>query len=107
MSAKLHEAKGGLNMKYYSETLNKFYESEKDCTEAEKAYKEELEAKKAKEKELAEGRKARAKEVEEAYKAALEAQKKYNSLVKDFCHDYGSFHMTLTEPFDLFDWLRI
>lgn len=99
-------------MKYYSETLNKFYESEKDCTEAEKAYKEELEAKKAKEKELAEGRKARAKEVEEAIEMLKSARKHYEKVLAEFCKDYGAFHMSVDKSdsddffglFDLFRW---
>ena len=63
-------------MKYYSELVKKNFDSEQECLDAEKKYKEE--------------RAARAKEVNEAYKKYLELRAK-------FLEDYKSFHMTLTE----------
>ena len=65
-------------MKYYSETLNKVFENEKDCLDAEKEYKEKVEEEEKRKKELADSRKIRAKEVEDAYKAIIDAQKHYN-----------------------------
>lgn len=89
-------------MKYYSETLNKLYDSEKELIQAEgEAKKAELE-KIRKEKAAKEARATRAKEVEEAIKAADVAKAKANQLLKDFTKDYGYFHMSYT-PKDVED----
>lgn len=87
-------------MKYYSETLNKVFENEKDCLNAEKEYKAKVEAEEKRKKELADSRKTRAKEVEDAYKAVINAQKHYNELLTSFCKEYGSFHMTFSTTDD-------
>jgi hypothetical protein len=87
-------------MKYYSETLNKVFENEKDCLNAEKEYKAKVEAEEKRKKELADSRKARAKEVEDAYKAVIDAQKHYNELKNKFVDDFGSFHMTFSTTDD-------
>ena len=81
-------------MKYYVESLNKFYETAADALKAEEIYNKKVEEEKAKKAKLDEERKARAKEVEDAYKAAAEAEKKYIELKQKFIKDYGSFHMT-------------
>lgn len=85
-------------MKYYSETLKRTYDSEKECLKAEEEYSRALAEKEAKAKELSETRKARAKEVEDAYKAAADANNKYIELRNAFLRDYHSFHMTITDP---------
>ena len=87
---------------YKSEVLNKEFETEQECLDAEKKYEEEH----AKELALKEERAERAKEVQDAYKHYLELRAK-------FIEDYKSYHMTLTEKdlpalntinwFDLFD----
>lgn len=87
-------------MKYYSETLNKVFENEKDCLDAEKEHKEKVEAEEKRKKELADSRKVRAKEVEDAYKAIIDAQKHYNELKNKFVEDFGSFHMTFSTTDD-------
>jgi len=87
-------------MKYYSETLNKVFENEKDCLNAEKEYKAKVEAEEKRKKELADSRKTRAKEVEDAYKAVIDAQKRYNELKNKFVDDFGSFHMTFSTTDD-------
>ena len=99
-------------MKYYSETLNKIFENEKDCLNAEKEHKEKVEAEEKRKKELADSRKIRAKEVEDAYKAIIDAQKHYNELLTNFCKEYGSFHCTITDEdfptnvlFNFLNWL--
>ena len=99
-------------MKYYSETLNKVFENEKDCLKAEKEHKEKVEAEEKHKKELADSRKIRAKEVEDAYKAVIDAQKHYNELLTNFCKEYGSFHCTITNEdfpanilFNFLNWL--
>ena len=87
-------------MKYYSETLNKVFENEKDCLNAEKEYKAKVEAEEKRKKELVDSRKARAKEVEDAYKAVIDTQKHYNGLKNKFVDDFGSFHMTFSTTDD-------
>lgn len=87
-------------MKYYSETLNKVFENEKDCLDAEKEYKAKVEAEEKRKKELADSRKIRAKEVEDAYKAIIDAQKHYYNLKNKFVEDFGSFHMTFSTTDD-------
>ena len=87
-------------MKYYSETLNKVFENEKDCLNAEKEYKAKVEAEEKHKKELADSRKIRAKEVEDAYKAVIDAQKHYYELKNQFVKDFGSFHMTFSTTDD-------
>ena len=94
-------------MKFYSEKTRKYYDTQDECVDAETKFDEAVALEKAKKDELVAARKARASEVEQAYKAVLEAQKKYRDLLKSFCKDYGSFHMTLhtgdNNPFDLFE----
>ena len=87
-------------MKYYSETLNKVFENEKDCLDAEKEYEAKVEEEEKRKKELADSRKVRAKEVEDAYKAIIDAQKHYNNLKNKFVEDFGSFHMTFSTTDD-------
>lgn len=90
---------------YYSEKLDKYFDSKKECLEAEDTYdKKQLLVDQAKE----EKRKA-AKEVEELYKAAAEAKDKADKALSEFIDKYGSFHTTITDssltakPFGLFD----
>lgn len=89
-------------MKFYSEKLNKLFETEKECAEAEDAHEKALVEAEAKKKALAEERASRAKEVEDAYKAVLEAKKIYNKKLDAFLKDYKQFHMTFTSmaPFE-------
>ena len=83
-------------MKYYSETLNKLFDTEEEIMQAEKAYEEKnLEEKKAKEE-----RKADSKKVSDAYKAYLEAGKKYEDELNTFIKKYGSYHATYTNVED-------
>ena len=88
-------------MKYYSDLTKKFYETEKACTEAEAEHQKKLDEQAAKEKQLQDERAARAKEVESAYYEAVEATKKYQSLLDKFIKDYQSYHMTIRRPSDL------
>lgn len=90
---------------YYSDKLNKHFDSKKECLEAEEAYdKKQLLVDQAKE----EKRKA-AKEVEEAYKIAAEAKDAADKKLSDFCEKYGAYHYTtdgtslLGKPSGLFD----
>lgn len=85
-------------MKYYSEKLKKFYESEDECKHDEEIAAEKERAEEKRKTELAENRKSRAKEIEKAYRAIMDAQEKYDNLLSEFVKDYGSFHMTISEP---------
>ena len=106
-------------MKYYSEKLNKLFNTQADCEKAEFEAKEAenrekilaerkaAEAKALKEKEAAE-RKAMAAEVETARKNMVTAQKAYKDAIEAFTKKYGSYHYTshsvddIPTLFDLF-----
>lgn len=108
-------------MKYYSEKLNKVFDTERECMEAEfkvkeqenlvriqkeKALREEKEKKEA----LAAERKVMADKVETARKAYLDAQKAYRNELEAFCKKYGTYHYTVTDAdevpslFDVFKY---
>jgi len=94
-------------MKFYSEKLNKVFDTEEQCVEAERAHERAITEAETKRLKLAEERANRAKEVEELYKAAVEAKKAYDEKLREFLKDYGSFHATFknVDPFfTLFDW---
>ena len=94
-------------MKFYSEQLKKFFDSEKECVEAEEAHSKAIAEEEKRKAALVEERSNRAKEVEELYKAAVEAKQAYNDKLQEFLNDYGSFHATFrnVDPFfSLFDW---
>lgn len=96
-------------MKYYSETVKKFFDTEKECLEAEQEYKKKTEAEEREKLLRSNERRKKAKEVEEAYKRAVAAQKDYSDLLKAFCKEYGAFHMTFsdTEMADIFKLFKI
>ena len=94
-------------MKFYSEKLNKVFDTEQACVEAESAHDQAIAEAEAKKKALVEERATRAKEVEDLYKAAVEAKKAYDEKLRAFLKDYGSFHATFknVDPFfSLLDW---
>ena len=106
-------------MKYYSEKLNKFYDTPDACQRAEfeAKEKENLEkirkerevalAKEKKEKALAE-RKEAAEKVDVARKALVKAQHEYRKVLEDFCSKYGTYHYSTDNADDipnLFDWI--
>ena len=87
-------------MKYYSEVLNRVFDSEKELVAEEtKAKNAEIE-KQILEKRKSEERKNRAAEVEKARIAANEAATNYRKLLEDFCKDYGSYHYTIKNSTD-------
>lgn len=102
-------------MKYYSEILNKVFDTEKACHDAELIHKRELEAKAREEeqKRLAEKKKQEeragdAKFVEQKREAMVHAQKEYREAIDAFVKKHGSYHFTtdsvekLPHLFDLF-----
>ena len=88
-------------MKYYSEVLNKLFNSEEELNKAEVAKREEEAAKAIAEKNKKEARAKRAKEVEEALKAANEAQSKAIKLLKEFTKDFGYYHTSYSVKDDV------
>lgn len=106
-------------MKYYSERLEKLFNTQAECEKAEFEAKEAenrekilaerkaAEAKAQREKEAAE-RKMMAAEVDEAYKAMAAAQSAYKTKLEAFVKKYGSYHTSLTGKdvpslFDIFN----
>lgn len=81
-------------MKFYSEVLDKLFDTAQEALKAEEIHQKKVDEEKAKKAKLDEERKTRAKEVEDAYKAAVDAEKKYADLKQKFIKDYGAFHMT-------------
>ena len=77
---------------YQSELLDKVFETEEECLEAEKEHEKKLALEKAKKEE----RKQRAEEVEQAFKDANEAYANAKELLNKFCDDYGTFHKSFT-----------
>ena len=110
-------------MKYWSEKLQKLYDSAEACQRAEFEAKEkenrdrilkerEAREKKEKQEKLAVERKTKAAEVEEARKAVVAAQHKYCEILEAFTKQFGPFHLSLTGEdakraiptlFDIFD----
>ena len=80
-------------MKYYSEQLKKYYDTEAECLEAEKEFKEKYDVELKKREERA----AEAKQVEQAYKDAEAARSKADKMLNEFIKKYGSYHTTRTE----------
>lgn len=95
-------------MKYYVESLKKFFDTAEEADKAEKKYLAEVKAEEEKKAKLADERKARADEVDAAFKAVAEAQEKARKLLNDFCKDYGAYHHSYkigdAVP-SLFDWM--
>lgn len=109
-------------MKFYSEKLNKLFDSEELCVKAEQEAiqaenrervlreRKAAEEKEKKEKEAAE-RKAMAAEVTEALKAMNEAQKVYREKLQKFIKTYGTYHFSSSDVndfpslFNFFNWI--
>ena len=92
-------------MKYYSEIIKEFYETEKACLEAEKAYNAELRLKEEEARRKMARKAELAKKVEEARVAMDKAKKNYDELLAEYCKDYGSYHYNVEAPLSLNDIL--
>lgn len=79
-------------MKFYSEILNKQFDTADECVAAEKAYEEEVAKKQVEQEYLKTQRKARAAAIEEAREKMVEAQNHYRILIGEFVKDYGTYH---------------
>lgn len=82
-------------MKYYSDKLDKIFDSAEECSQAEKDYDTQLAEKKQHELQLKEERSTRAKEIDEARKALEDASKHYHELIRAFVKDFGSYHHSI------------
>lgn len=105
-SPKLILLGGVRKMKYYSEQLDKIFETEEQLLDAEAENQMKLEAQKAEK----EKRATAAKEVEELFNKANDAYKLANDKLEEFVKTYGSYHMTLRDSnlprhASLFDFL--
>lgn len=97
-------------MKFYSEELDKLFDSEKELKEKEKEFSEKKAKEKAEKDKLAAARKERAQEIEQVRAQIKEieelAQKKreeLNDLLRAFNKDYGAYHVSLRAD-DFIDW---
>ena len=99
-------------MKFYSDKLNKMFDTEKACSEAEKEYDLQKAEAETKKKALAAERASRAKEIDALRDEVVKAQKAYTEKLREFVKDYGSYHNTYTYKdndnffnlFNLLDW---
>ena len=101
-------------MKFYSETLDTFFDTPEACLKAEEEVEQKKKAEAARKAEIEKNRAKRAKEVEKAILNARQAIEERDALLRNFINDYGAFHMSLdskaTEPkqlsiHDLFETL--
>lgn len=81
-------------MKYYSELINKIYNTKEECEKAEEALVAKKKAEEERQLTLKNEREARSKAVVDAFKKARETEMEANKLMKEFVKDYGSFHMS-------------
>ena len=97
-------------MKYYSETLNKVFDTEDACVKAETAELKKQEEAKALQAKKDADRKAAAEKVNAARKEMVEAQKRYYKELDEFCKTYKNYHLTINSDADLphlWDWFSI
>ena len=90
-------------MKYFSEHLNKLFDTEKELKEAEAAKIAADEEAKAKKEALSKARKERATAIDELLKKRKELDKEIQKALKEFTKDYGSYHASYQNAEDLFD----
>lgn len=81
-------------MKYYSELINKIYDTKEECEKAEEALTAKKKAEEERQLALKNERETRSKAVVDAFKKAREAETEAQKLLKEFVKDYGSFHMS-------------
>lgn len=107
-------------VRYYSDRLNRFFNTVEEANKAEfeakekenldkiKKEREEALAKEKKEKDAAE-RKAAAEKVEKARKEMIVAQKAYKDALSEFVDKYHTYHFSTSDPnevptlFDIFE----
>lgn len=97
---------------FYSEKLNKYFYSEKECLAAEEAFdrkqqqqKDAVKAQRAADAKLVEAarqkvieiKQSAAKEIQRANELIAKAEREYLSIRKAFIDKYGSYHMTVSD----------
>lgn len=90
-------------MKYFSEHLNKLFDSEEELKKAEAAKVAADEEAKAKKEALSKARKERATAIDELLKKRKELDKEIQKALTEFTKDYGSYHTSYRNAEDLFD----
>lgn len=91
-------------MKYYSEQLNKLFNTPEELLAAEDKVNAAKKAEEEKKAQLKANREKRAKEVENAFKVAAEELDKANELLSAFIKDYGLYHTTMKNaPLSIWD----
>lgn len=101
-------------MKFYSEKLNKMFDTAAEVVQAEEVHDKKVAEEKAKKEQLVNARKSRADEVKKAFEDAKKAQekaneayKKANEVLSAFCKDYGAYHETFKEGDKLPSWVDL
>lgn len=85
-------------MRFYSDTLNKLFDSEKELREAEAAHIKAVNAKKAQEAQKNAERKADSEKVEKALEEYNKAAENYKNELNNFIKKYGQYHYSTTDP---------
>lgn len=92
-------------MRYFSDLTNQFYDTEESCIAAEAKYHLELKAKEEEKLRVEKEKAALAAAIEAAKKEYLDfnnetvkARKKYESLISDYCKEYGTYRSVTTRP---------
>lgn len=82
-------------MKFYSELTKEFYSSSEECMAAEEELKAREEAEKRNAEEFEQKKEARRRDLEAAAKEAKDAQKRYQTLLQEYLHDYKTVRLTV------------
>ena len=88
-------------MKYYSEILNKTFDTEAECLDAELEHKKAEEAKNSQREEIIKELKAAEERVQNALNNYIEARAVYNDLITKYGRDYVKKPLTYRELLNL------
>ena len=83
-------------MRYYSDELNKVFDTEEELNKAENAERARIRKEKMEKEKKANERKEQADKVKAAYEVYLEARSKYAEALEDFTRKFGPYHQTYT-----------
>jgi deoxyribodipyrimidine photolyase len=113
---KIIKKEGYFMVQYYSDITKQFYNTEESCIAAETKYNLELKAKEEEKLRVEKEKAALAAAIEAAKKEYLDfnnetvkARKKYESLISDYCKEYGTYRSVTTKPYtysSLSDYIR-
>ena len=85
-------------MRFYSDELKKLFNSQEELQQAEAAHIKAVNAKKAKEEQLAAQRKVDSERVEKALTEYNKAAENYKKELNQFIEKWGSYHYSTTDP---------